>query len=365
MSSRKRLLFRLLTALAVLGAIEGAARIIFAAKGEPPPVASESLENEWEWARKHLAAGKAVLESDLAHDPALGWVLRPGLRRADLQTDSAGVRSATEVPVAKPPGERRIVFVGDSYTHGHGNKNDETFPHYLDEALPGWSAVNCAVPGYGTDQCVLHFEERGRRYAPDVAVLGFFVRDYSRNVLAFRDYAKPVFASTGAGFELRGPPIPPPGQLYDEYASGRRRVGAGVHSYAWGALGRTVRRLGNRRADATSPGTAVLWHLMDRFQASVKATGASPVWLIIPDDHGLEDRGHLWAVVERLAEEHAARIGLRCLNLAPIFLEEMKKNPAVRIYKPQKEGGHLSAAGNRIVAEALRRFMSECKLLEP
>ena len=91
MSGRRRLIFALVTAAALLGLTEGAARLFHLASGAVPPTADESLENEWKWARSHLAAGKAVLESDLEPDPALGWRLKPGIRTARLNSNSAGM----------------------------------------------------------------------------------------------------------------------------------------------------------------------------------------------------------------------------------------------------------------------------------
>src|SRR5262245_9118016 len=135
MTGRRRLLFSLVTAAAVLGVAEAAARVVFLARGDVPPTADESLEHEWKGARKHLAAGKALLESDLEHDPALGWRLKPGIRTERLKTNSAGMRGEREFAPEPGPGERRIVLVGDSYTFGQGNADEETFAAYLQAAL--------------------------------------------------------------------------------------------------------------------------------------------------------------------------------------------------------------------------------------
>ena len=73
----------------------------------------------------------------------------------------------------------------------------ETFPHVLEQLLAPAEVVNLGVHGYGHDQMLLRYRAEGRRYAPDLVLLGFVADDVGRNLLAFRDYAKPRFLLEG------------------------------------------------------------------------------------------------------------------------------------------------------------------------
>ena len=64
--------------------------------------------------------------------------------------------------------------------------------------------------GYGHDQMLLYLEDEGLRYRPDVVVLGFHPFDMERNLLSFRDFAKPRFALEHDALVLRDTPVPTP-----------------------------------------------------------------------------------------------------------------------------------------------------------
>ncbi|MCX7827088.1 MAG: hypothetical protein N2689_16280 [Verrucomicrobiae bacterium] len=189
-----------------------------------------------------------------------------------------------------------------------------------------------------------------------MVLLGFFVRDYSRNTLWFRDYAKPRFVPEHGSLKLVGSPVIPPEQLFEEYVTGRRKIGAGVRSYALGALARFQRALRDRTVTAQSEGALVLSGIMARFAAEVRAAGATPLWMIIPDRDVLGRRAR-HEPIERLCEQYAAAIRLPCLSLSKIFRDWAQAHPDQKIYQGRETGGHLSPAGNRLVAEEIRRFL--------
>lgn len=335
--------------------LEVGTRAVVVARGDVAPAGNESLRNEWEWAAEHLAAGRAVLDSTLAWDPELGWRNAPGLGGQELTTNAQGWRAARDFAEAKPPGVRRLVFVGDSYTFGQGVADDETFAARCQQRLgPGWEVLNFAVPGYGTDQQLLCYERVARDYAPDVVVLGFFLRDYSRNLLDFRTYAKPRFTLDGEGLAVVGVPVIEPQALFELYASGERRVGGGEpRSWALAALEAGWARWRERSVSADSVGWQLVARMQRRFFDAVRADGARPLWLLLPTDEvvaGAQD-GH--ARLSELSIENAARIGLPSLDLAPLFREHDRAHPDDSFHRPPELGGHLSATGHALVADAL------------
>lgn len=117
----------------------------------------------------------------LAFDAALGWQLTPGavnqgpilrewearwsLPPADLSDDvisSLGFRD-DELSVPKPPGQKRILVLGDSSVFGSGVVISQTFSARLEQSLNGGSlqpprpveVINAGVPAYTTYQSLV------------------------------------------------------------------------------------------------------------------------------------------------------------------------------------------------------------------
>jgi hypothetical protein len=360
----RRVAFLALSLAALLLAFEIALRLALAL----PPTGDKSLEGEWEWARSRLALGRArAPDDDFAFDPVLGWRLEPNLRTPTLRTNGAGIRDDREIPLAPRPGERRIALMGDSFTFGHDVLDHETFGWFLEESIGERATVlNFGVPSYGTDQALLMFEERARRFRPAVAVLGFFLQDYQRNILWFRDFAKPMFVPEGPapGLRLVNVPVISPEALYEEYASGRRRIGGGRRSYALGLVARALYRLSLARVREGAPAFVVLAGIMARFQASARDAGAEPVWLVLPNDDAVYDPGSRWATLEELTVRRARALGLRCLSMTPALRAFAKAEPgAERIFQTRTGSGHYTPEANRVVARELERFLGEAGLL--
>jgi hypothetical protein len=162
------------------------------------------------------------LGSVIQYDPTLGWSLTPGasLVSVDSQRDfryridvnSLGFRDR-EVDVNKPDGVRRVLVLGDSFAFGVGLKNEERFSDMLQRMLPDdVQVINCAVPGWGTDQEMLFYEKSLRRLQPDLVVLTFLMQnDVVNNALAgplIEVGTKPRFLCSGDGLTMEAA-VPP------------------------------------------------------------------------------------------------------------------------------------------------------------
>lgn len=130
-------------------------------------------------------------------DPRAGYTMRANLcvrlRTSEydqvLRTNSRGL-AGPEVPAVKPPGEFRIVVLGDSYTVGGQVSYEQTFPARLEQELQarGYSqarVINAGVGGYTT------FNEAGLLrddlswMQPDLVIVAAFLgNDVAENVLA-------------------------------------------------------------------------------------------------------------------------------------------------------------------------------------
>ncbi len=95
--------------------------------------------------------------------------------------NSRGYRDL-ERPLARPPGVKRAVCLGDSFTWGVGVLFDDTWPQRLERLLARergerWEAVNLGEPGLNTVQEASKLAAEGLAYRPDVVVLAYVLND--------------------------------------------------------------------------------------------------------------------------------------------------------------------------------------------
>jgi len=96
-------------------------------------------------------------------------------------TNSLGYRDR-EHTLARRPGVRRLVCLGDSFTWGVGVLFDDTWPPRLERLLAArrgeeWEAVSLAERGLNAVQQASHLESEGLTYEPDVVVLAWVLND--------------------------------------------------------------------------------------------------------------------------------------------------------------------------------------------
>ena len=75
----------------------------------------------------------------------------------------------------KQPGERHLVFLGDSFTFGEGVRNEDVFPEVAARILRGDTeqveAYNLGVGGYNTSQSLDLLKRAGLGMQPDAVIL--------------------------------------------------------------------------------------------------------------------------------------------------------------------------------------------------
>jgi hypothetical protein len=102
--------------------------------------------------------------------------------RRDLRpVNSRGYRDL-ERPLEKPPGVRRAVCIGDSFTWGASILFDDAWPQRVERALTRerrerWDAVNLAESGLNAVQEASRLESEGFAYGPDVVVVAYVLND--------------------------------------------------------------------------------------------------------------------------------------------------------------------------------------------
>lgn len=113
---------------------------------------------------------------------ALLWKLSPSLNGVRggkyVYTNSHGFRSP-ELPMKKPPGQIRIMILGDSSAFGFRVKNKETFGavtvRLLRKKYHGKDIrlINASVAGWTTYQARVFMKEKGWKFSPDIIIIAF------------------------------------------------------------------------------------------------------------------------------------------------------------------------------------------------
>ena len=145
--------------------------------------------------------------------PLLGWVLPA---RGEAYTIDQVVRTNRyrlrddEFPRSKPPGEFRILVLGDSFTFGLGVAHDDLYTEqveqFLDE-IPGCApaqVINAGVAGYNTTQELIYLLREGLSFQPDLVVLGFYWNDLVGNEAELPPLDSTPLVTAEAG--VRAPP---------------------------------------------------------------------------------------------------------------------------------------------------------------
>ena len=295
--------------------------------------------------------------SSYVHDPALGFLNRPGYASPKLNHDREGFRLMPPLPanaVPAPP----ILATGDSYTKGDEVADAESWPAGLQSIL-GWRTINAGVGAFGLDQTVLFTERLARQLKPAVLVLGFIADDVRRSEMN-RQWGreKPYFERVGAQLVLRNVPVPPSPDPRDTLSLLEAAVG-------WSVLLDTVLdrlRLRNEwhmdhgRALASGAGDGLACPLMRRVAALgvptlVVAQYLPTAW----DSPATASEEHR---IARLVLDCAAEAGLATLDLYAPFADAVRVGGRDAVYAkwhPNARGYLLTAKA--IAAELQRRNM--------
>lgn len=99
---------------------------------------------------------------------------------AEISTNSLGFRDG-EYSVRKPPGGKRVLFLGDSFTLGWGIAAEDTYAKQLEKKLAhhGEKAevINLGVGNYNSSMEVELFKLKGLAMNPDLVVLMYYIND--------------------------------------------------------------------------------------------------------------------------------------------------------------------------------------------
>lgn len=115
------------------------------------------------------------------------WHRSPDVE-VEFRINAQGLRDDRDFPYAKPPGVRRVVSLGDSFTAGYEVRAEDTFSAVLERTLRAEGmdveVLNAGVSGYSTAEAALYLERELLRYEPDLVLVSFYGNDLVDNARA-------------------------------------------------------------------------------------------------------------------------------------------------------------------------------------
>ena len=79
-------------------------------------------------------------------------------------------------------GQFRILFLGDSFTHGFYASVGKSYVETVEKTIPESAVWNAGIGATGTNQAVATFSGIGPIFQPHLTVLGFYVNDFADNL---------------------------------------------------------------------------------------------------------------------------------------------------------------------------------------
>ena len=339
-----------------------------------------------------IAAGDAELRARSLFDPELGWCPRPGHGLGLYQHDWSGSRlQVAPLSRAKPPGVRRVVTVGCSFTQGAEVEGRETWSALLDARHAELEVANLGQGGYGADQAYLRWRRDGRGLEPDEVWLGFLPESTLRITVQFPPTLnhwstelgfKPMFVlGPEDDLELVPSPAPDHAAFHALLTDQERFLAAVMRADHW--VRRTPWAYAPRGSSWThwfaSTRLFVTWlesgerdpapYLRDRdgevvrllralvldFANEVRESGARFRLVVLPSLPDLERAGGPEGVYwQGLLEDLAAR-GIECIDTTQALLT-VRADVEPSFWMP---GRHYSPEANRVVAEVLERALAQ------
>jgi lysophospholipase L1-like esterase len=121
-------------------------------------------------------------------NPIFGWTNKPnavGRHRKppdfDVQYHTDKYKHRITVTSYQLP---KLLFLGGSFTFGHGVEDDEPYPAVLQKRWPQYKIINGAVNAWGTTQALLKLKEQLKRHDDiRLVVYGFITHHLYRNFL--------------------------------------------------------------------------------------------------------------------------------------------------------------------------------------
>jgi hypothetical protein len=296
----------------------------------------------------------------------------PGVYTFAYNNNSLGMRGSREYQEKKET-EYRILMLGDSFTYGFGVNDDQTFAALVEKDLRAdrlsVEVLNAGCPGKGTDYALKCFQTVGRKFHPDLTVLGFFCNDFQDN--ARGEYynigrrgelqVKPVNCNRGAVKTLLAH-LPGYNWLISwsqaanlvKQAGVEALINRGRQSGPDAANGLVVSYDRGASGYATAANKLLTRIYVEQLNAAVKRAGGELMMCYIPISQEVLDyrRTRTVSADERAIQRLAADNGMMLWSLTPLLAHSGQ-----RIERLYYKEGHWTAAAHAMAAHSLSRLV--------
>ena len=257
--------------------------------------------------------------------------------------NSFGVRDDVDYALRRAPGRRRISFVGDSFTAGHGVANVAArYPNLLRARHPEWEVHALAIPGLETPEEIRLLRSLlVKGYELDVVVLEYYLENVGRFVPELREYFR----------ELERP-MPQPLRSLMEHSFA-------IDTFAYRAQTRWMYARGYWSDVYQRAFAGEAWEqqqvAFQRFRELADSHGGRFAVVTFPTLAGVAGRG---AMLEKI-DSFWAREGVPHLDLLPVFESHSSRELAANPHD-----AHPSVFAHGLAADAIERFLLERVLPE-
>ena len=351
MAIRRRALAILLYILGVLVFLEGSARVALRIDPFFRRVAGVDSSS---WRLRFVRRSGSLGYGFDTWDAERGWALKPNLRDLkvfsgkDLNSDSWGFRGGTEHGGENKAPHGRILVLGDSFTFGEDVSDDETYSARLEGSLPGVEVLNLGVHGYGHDQMLVSLQEIGPKVHPDIVLLGFVGEDMERNLVEFRDFAKPRFVLKGQDLVLENSPVPSPEEVRQREIYRSKFEDLLVILWDHYRLNSPARERAMRD---------VTFRILEEMGKTARELGAVPVFAYLPVHGEIDKPDNAMTRGEHAFFTFCRAQGIQSVYLRPFYLAKLRAGVSFKTF------GHWSPLEHATAAEGIRAYLLEKHLL--
>jgi hypothetical protein len=254
------------------------------------------------------------------------------------RTNNVGLRDDVDYEMTRDPARRRITFVGDSFTAGHGVADvGVRYANRLRQAHPEWEVHALAIPGLETpEETRLLRRLIGRGYELDVVVLAYYIENLSQFIPELRRY-----------FAVAARPPRQPWKFLMQHSDA-------IETFAYRTQTRLMYARGfwsdvYERAYEGPPWQAQK-AAFARFRDLVAEHGGELAVVTFPTLAGVQQRR---PILERI-DAYWTEEGVPHLDLLPVF-----EPHAPRDLVANPHDAHPNAFAHALAAEAIERFLLE------
>ncbi len=322
------------------------------------------------------------------------YVSQSGEFEIEVKQNARGLHDV-EHDLTKPGGVFRILILSDSYGQAREVPLEVNFARQLETLLNAsapdgvtFELINAGHFGLGTTQEYLYYTIEGRRYDPDLVLVGFYV---GNDVI---DNHAPLIRAWNAVDTVDFPYFSPDGELHQPGMAAQRRVLSWLRQNIY--LANTLAgdpppervEVGNPNAiteralrvpmgvylppDATwQDAWTTTDHALGALQASVERDGAALAVFVIPDRRQIYDAD--WAsTLAKLPDLDPAALDRERPTRTVLDRLAARHIPALSLLEPFRAAderlyfeidGHFNAAGHRLTAETLAEWLHAAGLL--